>query len=351
MDLCRISRYWSHGGESGKNIEATIHGVNETSDEIYIICAHYDTVSESPGADDDGSGVAAVISAAEILSQYMVNHTIRFITFSGEEQGLYGSYQYAKQASINGDNIIGVLNADMIGYAINQYQGDQSKIYYNTESTWIVDYIDTVAHDYFEYINLDVVYGGYSWGSDHSSFWQWGYDAVQYKEYETNPYYHTLNDIIDNLNLTYLTKHAKLFLATIAKFIQISSPNSPPSTPSIIGPLSGETGVEYSYTFTTIDPDNDNISHYIEWGDGNTTNWTVFQSPGPPGYAENHTWDIENSYTIRAKAKDSSGAESDWATLDISMPLNQGASFISLLQRMLELFPNAFPMLRHILGL
>ncbi len=313
---------WSHGGESGQNIEATIIGENTSSPDIYVICAHYDTVEESPGADDNGAGIAAILAAAELLSQCNVNHTIRFLAFSGEEQGLYGSYQYAKQASINADNIIAALNADMIGYAITAYQGNHISLYYNTQSTWIVDYIDNTASTYFTHINLEVYYGGYSWGSDHSSFWQWGYDAVQYKEYEVNPYYHTPNDIIANMNVTYATKCAKLLFATIAEFIQISSSqtNQPPNNPTINGPTNGKAGIEYTYTFRATDPNNDQIYYYIDWGDNHHEEWI-----GPYQSNEeitlNHIWQEKGDYTIKVKVKDTHGEESDWMQLAISMPL------------------------------
>ena len=58
------------------------------NDEIYVVCAHFDSVSGAPGADDDGSGVAAFLACAYLMSQYEFNHTIRFVGFSGEEQGL-----------------------------------------------------------------------------------------------------------------------------------------------------------------------------------------------------------------------------------------------------------------------
>jgi len=60
--------------------------------------ARYDCTSGSLGADDDGSGVAAVLASASIMSHYAFNHTIRFIAFSGEEVGTYGSFTYAKEA-------------------------------------------------------------------------------------------------------------------------------------------------------------------------------------------------------------------------------------------------------------
>ena len=133
--------------------------------------------------------------------------------------------------------------------------------------------------------------------------------------------------------------------------LTITIQNQPPNPPSITGRINGSAGTSYSYTFISTDPKEDEVSYYIEWGDGEITDWTTFQVSGPPGYSESHIWNIEDSYSIRAKANGTSGMESDWATLDISMPLNQGTYVISLPQRILELFPNAFPILRRILGL
>ena len=313
---------WSHGGESGRNIEATLSGANVSSNHIFVMCAHYDTVLGSPGADDDGSGVAAVLSAAYVLSKYIVNYTVRFIAFSGEEQGLYGSYEYAKDAFNSGDCIVGVLNADMIGYAVNETQGEHIKIYNNSQSYWIVEYIDTVADIYFEYIDLNVICGGYSWGSDHSSFWQFGYDAVQYKEYEVTPYYHTPNDIIENMNVSYLAKCTKLFLATIAEFSQSSYPNTPPNAPTINGPESGKVGTSYLYLFSTSDPEEDIMYYYIDWGDGNVEEWLGPYDSGEE-FGVSHTWEVEGDYTVKVKARDSFGDKSEWGYLDIIMPVNK----------------------------
>ena len=87
----------------------------------YIICAHYDNYSTSPndtipGADDNASGVAAVLEAARLLSGIITDYTVIFIAFDGEENGLNGSRLYADSAYIKGDTIKGVLNLDMIGY-------------------------------------------------------------------------------------------------------------------------------------------------------------------------------------------------------------------------------------------
>jgi len=109
---------WENGGYEDINVEGTLEGVNKSSDEIYVVCAHYDSVPGSPGADDNGSGTAAVLAVASVLSNYKFQHTIRFVTFSGEEEGLLGSDDYAGRAQNNGDNIVGVINADMIGYTV-----------------------------------------------------------------------------------------------------------------------------------------------------------------------------------------------------------------------------------------
>jgi len=64
-----------------------------------------------------------------------------------------------------------------------------------------------------------------------------------------------------------------------------------------------------------------------------------------------HTWAEEDTYTITAKAQDEYGLESDWGTLEVEMPVNQQVDMHPLLQMILERFPNAFPILRYLLGL
>lgn len=200
---------------SGSNIEATLTGSNSTN--ILIICAHYDSVASSPGADDDGSGVAAVLAAANIMRNYEFHHTVRFVCFSGEEQGLIGSKHYAEDAYNNNDMIIAVLNADMIGFAISSYDATTGKIFENAASEWIVEYTQGISQLYAEYINIELIPQGETWGSDHYYFWQYGYDAVFYHEYNFNDYYHSPEDTIEHMNLSYSTRFSRLILATLAE--------------------------------------------------------------------------------------------------------------------------------------
>ena len=122
------------------NVEATLPGLNGNNEEIYIVSAHYDSVPSTPGADDNAAGVAAVLSAAKILSQYEFNQTIRFVCFSGEEQGLLGSEEYAKEAYNNNENLISTINLDMIGYS--ETEEDKTKIRF-----YAVSYTHLRAHE------------------------------------------------------------------------------------------------------------------------------------------------------------------------------------------------------------
>ena len=98
--------------------------------------------------------------------------------------------------------------------------------------------------------------------------------------------------------------------------------NNPPNIPTIEGPSSGKPGTEYTYTFVATDPEGHDVSYYIEWGDDSTSSWTRYRESGRE-FNSSHTWDEEGTYEIRVKAKDSYDAESDWRTLEVSMPKNK----------------------------
>jgi hypothetical protein len=303
---------WSYGGYTDRNVEATLHGINESSDEIFIVCAHYDSVPGSPGADDDGSGTVITLAAAYIMKDYAFNFTIRFVTFSGEEQGLLGSHVYAEEAYTNGDNIIGVLNADMIGFAITKSHGENVKVYYNSASEWLVDFTEDISIQYDEYINLNVIPSGYSWGSDHYSFWEAGYDAIFYHEYEFNHYYHSPEDIIDNMNLTYDAKCSKLIIATLAELAEQYGNSNPPYPPSINGPTDGRSWEEYEFTFNTTDPENDEVYYYVDWGDDTNSGWMGPYQSGEEVIIINK-WTSAGQYEIKARARDTNYVASDWS--------------------------------------
>jgi Zn-dependent M28 family amino/carboxypeptidase len=185
---------------------------------VIIFNAHYDSVKVSPGADDDGSGVAAVLAAAYVLSQYTFNHTIKFICFSGEEEGLLGSKFYSDEAYENNENIIIEFNADMIGYAKTIEDGEKFRIYATKDIDWYVDIIDNL-NDEFEF-NFEFTRGILSedsrGGSDYSSFTRYGFEAIAFFEGSWNLNMHTKNDDLSNINISYLTRTTSLITASIA---------------------------------------------------------------------------------------------------------------------------------------
>ena len=115
--------------------------------------------------------------------------------------------------------------------------------------------------------------------------------------------------------------------------------NDSPTSQSITGPTEGKTGTEYDFTFKATDPDRNPVSFYIEWGDGETTGWTKDYASGEKA-TYSHTWSEKGNYTIRAKAKDTFGLESDWTEFDIGIiKKNKAVTSNMLLQRILERFP------------
>jgi hypothetical protein len=122
--------------------------------------------------------------------------------------------------------------------------------------------------------------------------------------------------------------------------------NNPPNKPMITGPTGGLPFIPYSFSFRSIDPDGDDVSYFIDWGDGKTTYWTTYQPSGSP-YTESHSWIGIATFTIRAKAKDTSGVESEWAEHKITIPKNKVINRPIL--NFLQSHPSLFPLLQKLL--
>jgi len=117
----------------------------------------------------------------------------------------------------------------------------------------------------------------------------------------------------------------------------LTAGNNPPDKPDIIGPAEGRPGVEYDYIFVTTDPEEDNVSYYIDWGDDKTTGWTDYYPSGDL-VEICHTWDEICKYSIRAKAKDTKGMESEWSDFIIIIHRNNIFDF-NFLERLFEKLP------------
>lgn len=216
---------WSAGGYSGRNVIATLPGTTASS-QIVVVCAHIDDMpsgATAPGADDNASGTLAVLAAAEMFRDFRFEKTVRFVLFTGEEQGLYGSEAYAAAADAAGDNITAALNFDMIAWDSNA----DGTLWLNTRLTSDAGYVaDRALAAVFT--NVVPVYGisnlapvivanGADY-SDHYSFWSHGFASLLVIEddYDFNPYYHTTSDTAANLNWAYFARCVKAGVAAAA---------------------------------------------------------------------------------------------------------------------------------------
>ena len=213
-----------------------------SSNRVFIICAHYDTqavrepnwnplTSSAPGANDNGTGVAAMLEIAYLLSLYEYEHEIRFIAFGGEELGFLGSRSYVREASVPDGNdetdpihekIVGVFNLDMLGF---NWKTDLVEIVTNNDSAWISRAL-IIANTWYN-IGLKIrrTQDEFVDISSHKSFWDGGYDAVTLTEsstpwrdsqnYDENPFYHTSRDTVDKVNFGLVRKVTQLVLVTM----------------------------------------------------------------------------------------------------------------------------------------
>ena len=114
--------------------------------------------------------------------------------------------------------------------------------------------------------------------------------------------------------------------------------NEPPEKPTITDKAKGKPYREYEYKFVSTDPEENQISYFIDWGDNTSTNWTT-TLPSGEYYNSSHSWSEEGTYTIKAKAKDTYGDESDWAILTVSMPKSKAINTPLFLQKLFQRFP------------
>lgn len=218
---------WTSGSYSNRNVIGQMPGAR-TPDEIVLVTAHIDDLPSSglaPGADDNASGSVGVLIAADLISQHSFARTVRFVLFTGEEQGLYGSTQYANLVYSVGDNIVGVYNMDMIAW--DDLDGPTLRLHTRTTGNPGYPGDLTIAGTFTNVVSAYGLSGGLTpiidpdglTASDHSPFWNKGYSAILAIEDDTNDfndYYHTANDRLDRLNMAYYTNYVKASVGTAA---------------------------------------------------------------------------------------------------------------------------------------
>ena len=191
-----------------------------------LIGAHYDTVPGSPGADDNGTGLAVLLELAKYFHQELAEFPLRFVAFDLEEYGLLGSQSYAQFLKQTRQPLRLMLSLEMLGYATNEPNSQQYppglKYFYPSIGNFIalISNLKTTgdARKMSRQIRqanipcewLTVPFNGWMvWDtrrSDHSPFWDVGYRAMMVTDTANlrNPYYHRPSDKIETLNLDFL---------------------------------------------------------------------------------------------------------------------------------------------------
>jgi hypothetical protein len=214
-------RSYTLEGKTATNLEVEVRGVSRP-EEIVVLGAHYDSVIGSPGANDNATGVAALLSLAHLANQQQYARTVRFVAFVNEEPPYYrtqkmGSRVYASESAQRGEHITAMLSLETIGY-YSQRQGSQSypfPLNYffprtgnfigfvgNLESRGLLRQIVGAFRKCTRFPSEGVAAPDSIPGigaSDQWSFWEEGYHAVMVTD--TAPYryrqYHTALDTLE----------------------------------------------------------------------------------------------------------------------------------------------------------
>jgi hypothetical protein len=200
-------------------------------DEIVLLGAHYDTVSNSPGANDNGSGVAALLEISRLFREKSKNRTLRFVAFANEEPPFFktssmGSLVYAKECRKRKENIIGMVCLETIGYYRDKGKTQRYPIplsfFYPDKGNFVAvvgnlrskPLVISFTRNFMEQSDFPVECGalfglipGIDW-SDHWSFWRYGYPAIMITDTALfrYPYYHTSQDTTDKIDFNSLAR-------------------------------------------------------------------------------------------------------------------------------------------------
>ena len=281
----------------------------ERPNDVVIITGHIDSrvsdvmnaTADAPGANDDGSGSAAVLEAARVLSQHKFPGTIVYALLSGEEQGLYGGKLLADYAKAQGWNVVANLNNDIIGNSCGsdkvcdsntvrvfsegpRWQGREALAAQqrslggenDSPSRNISRFLDTLAERHPE-IGLDVMQiwrnDRFGRGGDHTELLNAGYPAVRFSvAVEDYDHQHQdlrtekgvkFGDTVDEMDFPYLAKVTRLNVAALASLA--SAP--PPPEPTVAGAVSTDTDIRWI-------PVAGAVSYAIRWRRTDANQWT-----------------------------------------------------------------------------
>ncbi len=193
-----------------------------------IVCAHYDSrtkklvdaSSPAPGADDNASGVAALLEIARVLFAVDTTYSIRFCAFTGEEQGFYGASAYAQLANSSGMQIPLLINLDMVGHPENPANPSvivehDIRNHVRTNDAPSLAFANQMAQAAADYTTLNTSLGAI-YDSDYMPFEYYGYVCIgAYDGADIDPFYHTSNDTLDKVDMGFCAEVTRMVLATV----------------------------------------------------------------------------------------------------------------------------------------
>lgn len=269
------------------NVVATLKGTNPADNRIFVISGHLDnmrssptdSIGDAPGANDDGSGTAAVIECARVMSKHSFPATIIFVAVSGEEQGLLGAAFMSEKAKKQGWNIEAVLNNDIMGSnnsnetniidntkirvfseGLPAYETEKNAIIIRTlglendgKSRQLARYVKEIGERYVDNLQIVMVYRNdrFLRGGDHTPYVQRGFAAVRFTEMNENYTRQHQNvrtennikygDLEEHIDYEYLRKNTAMNLANLANLAK--APPVPDSVKMDVKKLSNFTNL------------------------------------------------------------------------------------------------------------
>jgi len=276
------------------NVVATLKGTDPKDNRIFLVSGHLDNMrsnvmdrtGDAPGANDDGSGSAAVMECARIMSKHSFPATIIFITVSGEEQGLLGAGYMATKSRKMGLNIEADLNNDIMGSnnssETNIINNTQVRVfseglpYYELEKNaanirqlglendgkarQLARYVKEVGERYVDNLEIVLIYRNdrFLRGGDHTPYVENGYAAVRITEMNENYYRQHQNvrtenginygDLPEHIDLEYLRKNTGMNLVNLSNLAK--APAMPENVTIDVRVLSNYTSLSWKAPLT-----------------------------------------------------------------------------------------------------
>ncbi len=212
----------------GQQHDNLILNLGDSAQPPLLIGAHYDAVPGTVGADDNASGVAALLALAEIFAQQPLAHPLRLVAFDLEEYGLLGSRAYAEFLKQQNQKLRLMISLEMLGYCSHQPNSQQYppglKAFYPDQGNFIALIGNLITLPDLRRLSRAIRESGQAceWLpagqrgqlvpstrlSDHAPFWDQGYAAMMITDtaFMRNPHYHRTSDRIETLDLDFMTR-------------------------------------------------------------------------------------------------------------------------------------------------